>query len=66
MADSAHYVIRGGLEGRERLRLLARVMQTSSMALFDRLGCRDGLACVDVGCGGGDATFELHPSRFRI
>jgi len=59
MADSTHYVIRGGLEGRERLRLLARVMHTSSMALFDRLECRAGLACVDVGCGGGDATFEL-------
>ena len=59
MADSTHYVIRGGLEGRERLRVLARVMRTSSMSLFDRLGLRDGLTCLDVGCGGGDATLEL-------
>jgi SAM-dependent methyltransferase len=59
MADSTHYVIRGGLEGRERLRVLGRVMRTSSMSLFDRLGLRDGLTCLDVGCGGGDATLEL-------
>jgi 2-polyprenyl-3-methyl-5-hydroxy-6-metoxy-1,4-benzoquinol methylase len=59
VADSTHYVIRGGLEGRERLRVLARVMRTSSMSLFDRLGLRDGLTCLDVGCGGGDATLEL-------
>lgn len=59
MADSKHYVIRGGIEGRERLRVIARVMHASSMSLFDRLGLRDGLACLDVGCGGGDATLEL-------
>jgi 2-polyprenyl-3-methyl-5-hydroxy-6-metoxy-1,4-benzoquinol methylase len=59
MADSTHYVIRGGLEGRERLRVLGRVMRTSSMLLFDRLGLRDGITCLDVGCGGGDATLEL-------
>jgi SAM-dependent methyltransferase len=59
MVDSTHYVIRGGLEGRERLRVLGRVMRTSSMSLFDRLGLRDGLTCLDVGCGGGDATLEL-------
>src|SRR5437870_4636817 len=59
MAHSTHYVIRGGTEGRERLRILGRVMHASSMALLDRLGPRDGLACLDVGCGGGDATLEL-------
>jgi 2-polyprenyl-3-methyl-5-hydroxy-6-metoxy-1,4-benzoquinol methylase len=59
MADSTHYVIRGGLEGRERLRVLARVMRASSISLFDRLDLRDGLTCLDVGCGGGDATLEL-------
>src|SRR6185436_8038412 len=56
---SQHYAIRGGLEGRERLRVLARVMHASSMSLFDRLGLRDGLTCLDVGCGGGDATLVL-------
>jgi predicted O-methyltransferase YrrM len=59
MADSAHYVIRGGVQGRERLRVLSRVMRPYSGALFDRLNLRDGLACLDAGCGGGDATLEL-------
>lgn len=59
MADANHYAIRGGIEGRERLRILARVMHASSMSLLDRLGLRDGLTCLDVGCGGGDVTLEL-------
>lgn len=59
MADSTHYVIRGGVPGRERLRILARVMRASSLSLFERLALRDGLACLDVGCGGGDVTLEL-------
>jgi SAM-dependent methyltransferase len=53
------YVIRGGPAGRERLRVLGRVMHPTSMALFDRCGLRDGLVCLDVGCGGGDVTLEL-------
>ena len=59
MADSKHYVIQGGLEGRERLRILARVMHTSSMSLLDRLDLRDGMCCLDVGCGGGDVTLDV-------
>ena len=59
MVESRHYVIRGGPEGRERLRILARVMHESSTSLFDRLGLRSGLTCLDAGCGGGDATLEL-------
>jgi len=59
MTDSSQYVIRGGVEGRERLRILSRVMRDSSTSLFDRLGLRDGLRCLDVGCGGGDTTLEL-------
>jgi len=59
MADSQHYVIRGGIEGRERLRVLSRVMATGSAALFDRLGLRNGMVCLDAGCGGGDATRDI-------
>ena len=59
MGDTAHYAIRGGVQGRERLRVLSRVMHGCSSALFDRLDLRDGLACLDVGCGGGDTTLEL-------
>src|SRR4030095_16981334 len=60
MADAQQqYVIRGGAAGRERLRLLSRVMHQTTMALFDKLDLRDGLVCLDAGCGGGDATLEL-------
>lgn len=54
-----HYLIRGGVEGRERLRLLARVMRPTTIALFDRIGIEAGMACLDVGCGGGDVTLDL-------
>jgi SAM-dependent methyltransferase len=53
------YIIRGGLEGRERLRLLARVMRPASLALFASAGVGSGMRCIDVGCGGGDASMEL-------
>jgi 2-polyprenyl-3-methyl-5-hydroxy-6-metoxy-1,4-benzoquinol methylase len=56
---SEHYVIRGGIQGRERLRVLARVMHASTDSLFERLGVGDGLMCLDVGCGGGDVSVEL-------
>ena len=59
MTDASHYVIRGGLEGRERLRLLARVLHPTTTSLFDRIGLAKGQTCLDVGCGGGDVTLEL-------
>jgi ubiquinone/menaquinone biosynthesis C-methylase UbiE len=59
MADATHYVIRGGIEGRERLRVLGRVMHATSTALFVRLGVCEGSSCLDVGCGGGDVTLAL-------
>jgi SAM-dependent methyltransferase len=61
-----HYVFRGGDAGRERLRVLARVVAPSTGELFARLGVSEGWRCLDVGCGGGDATVELarlvHPA----
>jgi SAM-dependent methyltransferase len=59
MGDSRHYVIRGGMQGRERLRILGRVMHPTTAALFDRVGVQGELACLDVGCGGGDVTLAL-------
>jgi len=53
------YIIRGGLEGRERLRLVARVMAPSTTELLDRVGIAQDADCLDVGCGGGDVTLEL-------
>ena len=53
------YVIRGGLEGRERLRVLARVMWPTTSELFARVGIDAAARCLDVGCGGGDVTLAL-------
>jgi ubiquinone/menaquinone biosynthesis C-methylase UbiE len=53
------YVIRGGTEGRERLRLLSEVMGPSTRALLADVRIPAGSVCLDVGCGGGDVTFEL-------
>ena len=56
--------MRGGPEGRERLRLVTRVMAPATTALLDRVGIADDANCLDVGCGGGDVTLEL-ASRAR-
>ena len=53
------YIIRGGPEGRERLRLVSRVMGPATVALLDRVGVAARATCLDVGCGGGDVTLEL-------
>jgi ubiquinone/menaquinone biosynthesis C-methylase UbiE len=57
--ETRAYIIRGGVDGRERLRILARVMQPTTLALLDRGGIRPGMACLDVGCGGGDVSLDL-------
>src|SRR5262245_13085784 len=57
--QASHYVLRGGVEGRERLRLLSRVMGPATLGLLQRVGLRPGMACLDLGCGGGDVTLEL-------
>jgi SAM-dependent methyltransferase len=58
LADST-YIIRGGLEGRERLRVLARVMAPTTHDLLSRVGIAPTAQCLDIGCGGGDVTVEL-------
>jgi ubiquinone/menaquinone biosynthesis C-methylase UbiE len=59
VVDSSTYVIRGGLEGRERLRVLSRVMWPGTSALFDRIGIAQDANCLDVGCGSGDVAIAL-------
>jgi ubiquinone/menaquinone biosynthesis C-methylase UbiE len=53
------YVIRGGRDGYNRLLLLARASWPDTAALFSRAGIRPGMRCVDLGCGGGELTFEM-------
>jgi ubiquinone/menaquinone biosynthesis C-methylase UbiE len=59
MPSVERYVIRGGREGYERLKLLARARWPDTSDLFDRVGIRPGMRCLDVGCGGGEVTFEI-------
>jgi ubiquinone/menaquinone biosynthesis C-methylase UbiE len=55
----SHYIIRGGVAGRERLRVLARGVRLQTLELLDRAGIRPGMTCLDAGCGGGDVSFDL-------
>ncbi len=57
--EKPYYTIRGGVPGRERLRVLSRVMQPTTLALFRRAGVRPGMTCLEVGCGGGDVALDL-------
>jgi ubiquinone/menaquinone biosynthesis C-methylase UbiE len=59
VTENTTYIIRGGLPGRERLRILSRVMRPTTFALLQRVGIRSGMACLDVGCGSGDVTFDM-------
>ena len=54
-----HYVHVGGEEGRDRLRVLARIFAPATAALFDRIEIGAGMRCLDIGCGGGDVSVEL-------
>lgn len=54
-----HYAIAGGAQGKSRLKILSRVMQPYTQNFFQRLGITSGMYCLDLGCGGGDVTFEL-------
>ena len=52
-------MIRGGKQGYERLAVLARAWLPTTSALFDRVQLGTGMRCLDLGCGGGDVTFEM-------
>lgn len=53
------YVIRGGEEGRKRLRVLARVNRPFTIEFLNLVGIDDGMHCMDLGSGGGDVALEL-------
>lgn len=52
-------MLRGGRTGYERLQLLARVHRAGTADLLRRAGLQPGMRCLDLGCGGGEVTFEL-------
>jgi SAM-dependent methyltransferase len=55
----ARYTIEGGRAGKQRLDVLAAVMQPLTAALLRRAGVSAGSRCLDVGCGGGHVSREL-------
>ena len=59
MALSDSYLIQGGIEGRERLRILARVMWPTTLAFLETFPLKPDARCLDVGCGGGDVTVAI-------
>lgn len=59
MTAPVTYIIRGGLEDRERLELLARVLWPTTSRLLAEAGLTPGMTCLDLGCGGGDVTRQL-------
>ena len=53
------YVIRGGKEGKERLKLISEVLLPTTYQLLHTVGLSQGMKCLDVGCGGGFVTLLL-------
>jgi SAM-dependent methyltransferase len=56
-ADS--YILHGGEKGAERLRLLARVVWPITKVWLRQIGVRQGMHCLDSGCGIGSVTCTL-------
>ncbi|HYM09961.1 MAG TPA: class I SAM-dependent methyltransferase [Bryobacterales bacterium] len=52
------YVIRSGQEGKRRLKILARILWPTTFPLLKGL-VREGMSCLDLGCGGGDVTIGM-------
>jgi SAM-dependent methyltransferase len=57
--EPSDYIIRGGIEGRERLRVLSRVLGPTTRAFLEHAGARPGMRCLELGCGGGDVACDL-------
>jgi len=55
----ARYIIRGGVEGKKRLEVLARVLWPTASRLLEEAGLTEGMRCLDLGCGGGDVALQL-------
>lgn len=53
------YAITGGVQGKQRLSLLAEIMQPTTLRLLQQAGLRGGDRCLDLGCGGGDVVLDM-------
>ena len=55
----SRYVISGGHQGKDRLKLLSEVMRPTTSQLLRTIGLGVGMTCLDVGCGGGHVTLLM-------
>jgi ubiquinone/menaquinone biosynthesis C-methylase UbiE len=55
----SHYVIHGGVAGKQRMEVVARAYWPTTLLLLQRAGIRQGMNCLDLGCGAGDVAFEI-------
>src|SRR5262245_63043426 len=58
----ARYIIRGGVEGKKRLEVVARVLWPGAALVLGEAGLAPGMRCLDLGCGVGDVTLQLAAS----
>jgi len=58
-SEQDNYILQGGEQGAERLRLLAAVKWPTTKLLLDRAGLGPGLNCLDLGCGTGAVAFQI-------
>src|SRR5262245_17057452 len=56
---STSYVIRGGEQGRARMRIIAGAVWPTTERLLLAAGLTSGMHCLDVGCGAGDVSLAL-------
>src|SRR5262245_48801192 len=59
MKTPGTYIIRGGVEGQNRLEVLARLLWPTTARLLAEAGLAPGMTCLDLGCAGGDVTLQL-------
>ena len=55
----SHYVIHGGVAGSKRMETVARAYWPTTLSLLQRAGIREGLTCLDLGCGAGEVSFQI-------
>ena len=53
------YPLQDGIADRSRLSSLHQFLRSTTLSLFDRVGVRPGMSCLDVGCGIGEVVFDL-------